>query len=41
MAILFSKIPGTLFGLGPVILLYFLSITEIDTEFSSYFEKFT
>ena len=38
MAIQFSKIPGTLFGLGPVILLYFLSITEIDTEFSNYFE---
>ena len=38
MAISPRKFTRHIMELGPVILLYFLSITEIDTEFSNYFE---
>ena len=38
MAILYKNIKLKTLSLGPLILLYFLSITEIDTQFSNYFE---
>ena len=38
MAISSKKLTTYILGLGPVILLYFLSITETNTEFSNYFE---
>jgi len=38
MAIFPKKFITYIIGLGPVIFLYFLSITETNTEFSNYFE---
>ena len=38
MAILYKNLKLKTLSLGPLILLYFLSITEIDTQFSNYFE---
>ncbi len=38
MAIFYKKFTRSIVSLGPIIFLYFLCITEIDTEFSSYFE---
>ncbi len=38
MAILYKNLKFKVISLGPLILLYFLSITEIDTHFSNYFE---
>jgi len=38
MAIIFKNFRSKLGNTGPIILLYFLSITEIDTQFSNYFE---
>tara|TARA_B100000686_G_C16652125_1_gene896162 strand:+ start:88 stop:606 length:519 start_codon:yes stop_codon:yes gene_type:complete len=38
MAIIFKNFKSKLGNAGPIILLYFLSITEIDTQFSNYFE---
>jgi rod shape-determining protein MreD len=38
MAILFKNFKIGFGNLGPVILLYFLSITDMDTEFSNFFE---
>ena len=38
MAIIFKNFRSKLGNAGPIILLYFLSITETDTEFSNYFE---
>jgi len=38
MAIIFKNFRLKLGNAGPIILLYFLSITETDTEFSNYFE---
>ena len=38
MAIFYKNLKLKTLSLGPLILLYFLSITEIDTQFSNYFE---
>ena len=38
MAILYKNLKFKTLSLGPLILLYFLSVTEIDTQFSNYFE---
>ena len=38
MAIIYKNFKKNLADLGPILLLYFLSITEIDTQFSNYFE---
>ena len=38
MAILFKNFKIGFGNLGPIILLYFLSITDMDTEFSNFFE---
>ena len=38
MAIIFRNFKAKLGNAGPIILLYFLSITELDTQFSNYFE---
>ena len=38
MAIIFKNFKSKLGNAGPIILLYFLSITETDTQFSNYFE---
>ena len=38
MAIIFKNLKANIFNAGPVLLLYFLSITEMDTNFSNYFE---
>ena len=38
MALNFKNFKNTLGNFGPVILLYYLSISEIDTEFSNLFE---
>ena len=38
MAIIYKNFKKNLVDLGPIFLLYFLSITEIDTQFSNYFE---
>ena len=38
MAIIYKNFKKKLVDLGPIFLLYFLSITEIDTQFSNYFE---
>ena len=38
MAIIYKKFKSQFIYLFPIILLYFLSITEIDTQFSNYFE---
>ena len=38
MAIIFKNFRSKLSNAGPIILLYFLSVTEIDTQFSNYFE---
>ncbi len=38
MAIIFKNLKVNIFNAGPLLLLYFLSITEIDTNFSNYFE---
>ena len=38
MAIIFKNFRSQIGNAGPIILLYFLSITEIDTQFSNYFE---
>ena len=37
MAIIFKNFRRKLLGLGPILLLYFLSISELDTQFSNYF----
>tara|TARA_B100000700_G_scaffold57531_2_gene62364 strand:- start:1537 stop:2055 length:519 start_codon:yes stop_codon:yes gene_type:complete len=38
MAIIYKKFRSQIIYLFPIILLYFLSITEIDTQFSNHFE---
>ena len=38
MAIIFKNLKKNIFNAGPVMLLYFISITEMDTNFSNYFE---
>ena len=38
MAIIYKNFVPSLFRILPLILLYFLSITELDTEFSNMFE---
>ena len=38
MAIIFKNFRSKLGNTGPIILLYFLSITEMDAQFSNYFE---
>ena len=35
---LFKNLTSKIFNLGPIILLYYLSISEIDTHFSNLFE---
>lgn len=36
-----SKLTSTFIRLGPVILLYYLSISEVDTDFQNYFDVFS
>ena len=38
MAIIYKNLKINLASSGPLLLLYFLSITELDTQFSNYFE---
>lgn len=38
MAIIYKNLKINLASSGPLLLLYFLSITELDTQFSDYFE---
>ena len=38
MAIIYKNFVQNIFGILPLILLYFLSVTELDTEFSNMFE---
>ncbi len=38
MAILYKNFKLKLFSLGPLLLLYFFSISELDAQFSNYFE---
>ena len=38
MAFIFKNFKRRIVNFGPIFFLYFLSITEIDTEFSNYFE---
>ncbi|MFL2889785.1 MAG: hypothetical protein ACJZ4O_02915 [Pelagibacteraceae bacterium] len=38
MAIIYKNLKGKLFDIGPLLLLYFLSISELDTQFANTFE---
>ena len=38
MAIIVKNLGSNILNAGPLVLLYFLSITEVDTHFSNYFE---
>ena len=38
MAIIFKNFKSQLSNSVPILLLYFLSVTELDTQFSNYFE---
>ena len=38
MAIIFKNFKSKFANAGPIVLLYFLSVTEMDTQFSDYFE---
>ena len=38
MVSIYKEIKYKFFGFGPIIFLYFLSITELDTEYSNFFE---
>ncbi len=38
MAILYKNFKLKLFSIGPILILYFLSISELDAQFSDYFE---